>query len=1239
VLRMFEKDGRLSRIKWILDILGISADNIPLESGKHLYQATIHKGNIPAVYAPVSTDQLSTIRDQLVSEGDAWAANSMPDFKSGKYGHRKRISGIELHAWLVKQFGEERADSLMKKAGVDVRDRDVDELNWLDWYEPVPEAQLKKIRDYIVKNEDVDRLDPGPNVGSSITGKDLYGFLTGQLHSKREASLLLLRAGIDGIIYPAESLSGGVKRRVRQILTIEGVKDQRAADWINSYRQGYLPVSGRTFREEITDYVKALIATTENAIRTNQDDPAYVQRQEHKLDILRRAKAAIDSLVGKDMEFVVKEIKVDLDNNYVVFDENAVTIENSVTLDSLGLQSIYEYLSKKINEWKDTRTFHKQQELDARTYGVDSDQKITTNEQESISPAWQWLMSPKGMFVFKNIPEQAKQTIRDIYNAKKRWLYETINENNDIDKLERQLTEEERKQVTVLGNKIQDISHRARTALAKQGLTSDQIDTILQPKIEEFIDNYQASDRVKDMYRTVRDEFFDKFQALYKKHLFRDLRYHTKENFKKAIDDIFVRGVPWEVALDSNDIKKSEDIRRFKAALQSYTEQLGEISKWGLSDYWTHFMRGNIVVRDGNKIITVALRTKDAIDRAKEYLADHPEVKEIKIDNSFLYTDLPQLIGRKQYQILRGRFNKVIKEEIEDMTTALADEKVRRLLKRVVSVNPAEVFAGPTLDTKWVLPGEENIFDAMRAYSRVMWKKMTFDPVIWDMRANLDKYTGNVQDFLQKTLDDAKGRYWMGDKVLDYFMEKLGVESSNTYSGIVGKVRKGTVWMKLGYRPVAAVVNGIDGFSRIFLENDAKVTIKALRYLNSPEGQALMDRYSWQLGTQAIEEEGHVTAKMKLYSPLGIFNAPELPVRRWNWMTAYMAYKEDKLKNIPNYPTDKLEEEAINFAADSVDRLQGANILCSVPAIMRSPTGRLLTVFKPFLSRTIEMMVYNRNNFSFWAKFIPYIGLVGGPRAIIAMAKSFPFIAAIAAALGIDSLWDRLDEYVLRKIPSWAGGLASQFGMDIVGPATVQLPTSWMDLVGGAAFSTMYNTANVIGEAMGANNWWGITKQGVKKEIPAINNLWSVYDSVVDKNGWVRDEKGEPQYNLYTGWDKGIMLFGAKPQARSYVEVINRIAMQQKAKEIEKSKDIYAYLKRRIANENTVTPDMLQQVKDDIVKYHITMQSFDEALANIHIPKGMRAILKSDVVDRPDLWEKVKEADKAYASKILFPKK
>lgn len=88
------------------------------------------------------------------------------------------------------------------------KDKAPDEFTWLEWDKPIGDKIAKKINDVLEKN------DIPIDVYSDDTGQETYRHLANWTngdngYSEKSASLFLLKNGIDGIKYPAESLARG----------------------------------------------------------------------------------------------------------------------------------------------------------------------------------------------------------------------------------------------------------------------------------------------------------------------------------------------------------------------------------------------------------------------------------------------------------------------------------------------------------------------------------------------------------------------------------------------------------------------------------------------------------------------------------------------------------------------------------------------------------------------------------------------------------------------------------------------------------------------------------------------------------------------------------------------------------------------------------------------------------------------------------------------------------------------
>jgi hypothetical protein len=85
-----------------------------------------------------------------------------------------------------------------------------DQYTWLEWDKPISEKNLDKAISLLRKekkatNLEIDRI----KINKNGTGHNLYNSFMNVYGSQKQASLALLRAGIDGIKYPAESIARG----------------------------------------------------------------------------------------------------------------------------------------------------------------------------------------------------------------------------------------------------------------------------------------------------------------------------------------------------------------------------------------------------------------------------------------------------------------------------------------------------------------------------------------------------------------------------------------------------------------------------------------------------------------------------------------------------------------------------------------------------------------------------------------------------------------------------------------------------------------------------------------------------------------------------------------------------------------------------------------------------------------------------------------------------------------------
>jgi hypothetical protein len=136
--------------------------------------------------------------------------------KDGVRGSEDILQSLYDQKLAIERFMEHgvdyKSESNIYKATLH-KGKDPSEYTWLDWDENVSE-EIDSAIDIQLEKEDLnrkfgyflDKLTPSKFYGAS--GRETYKALSMTLGSDKEASLFLNRAGIDGIRYPAGSLSG-----------------------------------------------------------------------------------------------------------------------------------------------------------------------------------------------------------------------------------------------------------------------------------------------------------------------------------------------------------------------------------------------------------------------------------------------------------------------------------------------------------------------------------------------------------------------------------------------------------------------------------------------------------------------------------------------------------------------------------------------------------------------------------------------------------------------------------------------------------------------------------------------------------------------------------------------------------------------------------------------------------------------------------------------------------------------
>jgi len=612
-----------------------------------------------------------------------------------------------------------------------------------------------------------------------------------------------------------------------------------------------------------------------------------------------------------------------------------------------------------------------------------------------------------------------------------------------------------------------------------------------------------AAARIRDWLDIMKDKQKAKLMKAFKQHLSKT-EYNALLDLLSGISPEHIRVKFPKLSLD---------------VLTGIAKEYQEISNWGIENYIPHMMRGQYKIvtiainKEGKpyqKLVSVGFTEDDAVRKAADYLSD-PENKDKKlfIDTSFKEFDNTKTsLNRKQYYAIMNKLAKQVKNMDSSINDKLAKEMARRAIKGQFSMKPTDTFSPFLQDREDILPGEDNIFPVLKAYAYSMEKKWALDDVIDLVRKDLGKMTTEQREWITEYIDDVKGRYGYGDKVLDDILGKRITmfgktiyegASTRTFSRAMGKVRALEANIKFGYRPVAGFVNLMSGQGHVWVKRGAKLWNEGRKFLNTDEGKSLIKEVERSLGTSTQDIGDTVKSKTPMWKPMGLFQAPESINRKMSVACAYLDGVSQGMTHA----------EARTYAIRACWAEQFTYNIANLPRIMRrSPAMRTFLQFKPYLIKEIEFM----SNLS-KGEALRYIGLqlaLGGPRGAIMIAKTIPILMLF-------NFWqefmDDAEEWMMKNTPNISmgvGGLPGIFdkdwAMNWMGPATIQFPSKASDLAGP-----------FVGDIMRLFN---IVMNPVKElsEVGSVMPIWkhwqNIWDLYFSKDNVLRDEKGNRVYEV-----------------------------------------------------------------------------------------------------------------------------
>ena len=150
-------------------------------------------------------------------------SKELDKYQSGEYGKYNSPIGYKLKKeyddLINSRQSEIRKNKTLYKVSLH-KGKTPEQYTWLEWYKPVPEKVMnilgkklihngKFLEDLFDNSREYEKTDGTKVKGLYPDGLMFYKRISQILGSDKEASLFLLKNGIDGIKYPADSLSRG----------------------------------------------------------------------------------------------------------------------------------------------------------------------------------------------------------------------------------------------------------------------------------------------------------------------------------------------------------------------------------------------------------------------------------------------------------------------------------------------------------------------------------------------------------------------------------------------------------------------------------------------------------------------------------------------------------------------------------------------------------------------------------------------------------------------------------------------------------------------------------------------------------------------------------------------------------------------------------------------------------------------------------------------------------------------
>lgn len=896
-------------------------------------------------------------------------------------------------------------------------------------------------------------------------------------------------------------------------------------------------------------------------------------------------------------------------------------IEDGVYLDNLGLQSIYNMASKVIDSLR-TQKAAPSNRIVAEVNG----KKLTTKEDAE--------------FVDSTLHNLA-------HNFKELYRFKVMSPDfafRNNEKMEPLVTDLHMKffEGNFAASKRNEIVRVAQTYVPEVA-DQEMVKGVLEGKTLDAPAHVQkAADLIRKELDAVREKYKDYLRSEMKKNLNEDENMALAEILSGKDIDVVVAKFKEHTVLDKLGRRR---VRKWldEAVIRDIAKEYAAIDKWGLDDYVTHYERGTLRIVSGGKLYAKAISTEDAARKFADLIEMYPD-KEFQLDTKHDLESLATGLSRRSYNRVLANLQKGLQDTLENINSSTARRLAQKGLEGRFFIKPTKQFSPYTMDRHEFLQGEKNVFDILYNYMYSMEKKMALDPAIDNIRRAISKVevvgteaykakdgSTKIREikkpylkeeearFLERYIEDVKGKLYKGDELVDALFKNTA--NPRMYSRAIQVTREVQANLKLGYAPVKGFINGMSALGHVWTKVGTGYVNKGMQFLRTAEGEAFIKDMEPYLGVNIVESAtGELSTrgtfeKMGILKPpktslgsaahaaiepLGLFQAPELPARKLTLAANYLMAKEGGLP-----------EDAARIAAIKANWFQQFTYdMASLPELMRSPTGRLVTQFKPYFLKEMEFISTLRG-----PEIARYIGMqvaLGGPRGLLMIAKSLPIIGAYGG-------WTELENWMNKEHPVASRGIGGLMGVDITAAATFQFPSSVRDWLGPTISDLMSLHKNVWepirdGEGFGAKE----ASAAIKGVFPIFRHWANVFEQVVDKDGWVKDDRGRRLWhidNMATFVTKSVA--GAEPIELNRIRVAEYNLTQKSMQIADQKTKVIDDILEAVANGEPIDEETLQKRKELGIKLGTLRRA---AQFRVRDPK-MRRLLSTELIRRPEILE------------------